>query len=92
MQTNKKVVAEKNRQDHLDYLKARARVIELMCQFFNPRNDIEYALEIEEIADALIEASVLKCHLDNGKKDAMVAPKSNKGLPKNKHVQIKMVD
>ena len=89
MRTNKKVVAEKNRQDHLDYLKARARVIELMCQFFNPRNDIEYALEIEEIADALIEASVLKCHLDNGKKD--VASKSNKGL-KNKHFQIKMVE
>lgn len=70
MPTIKKVVEEKNRQDNLDYLKARARVIELMCQFFNPRNDIEYALEIQEIADALIEASVLKCHLSNGKKDA----------------------
>lgn len=77
MQTIKKVVEEKNRQDNLDYLEARARVIELMCQFFNPRNDIGYALEIEEIADALIEAAVLKCHLDNRKKDATVAPKNN---------------
>ncbi|MGV2828049.1 hypothetical protein [Myxosarcina sp. GI1(2024)] len=73
----KKVIEEKSRQDNLDYIEARARVIKLMCQFFNPRNDIEYALEIEEIADALIEAAVLKCHLYHGKKDAAVAPKNN---------------
>ena len=48
-----------------------------MCQFFNPRNDIRYALEIEEIADALIEASVLKGHLGNEKKDAAVALQNN---------------
>ena len=77
MQTIKKVIEEKNRQDNLDYLEARARVIELMCQFFNPRNDIGYALEIEEIADGLIEAAVLKCHLGNGKKDTAGSPKNN---------------
>lgn len=75
MQRIKQVVEKQNRQDNLDYLEARARAIELLCRFLNPRNDIEYALEIEEIADALIDAAVLKSCLCNGKKDA--APRNN---------------
>lgn len=77
MQRIKKVVEEKNGRDNLDYLEARARAIELLCQFLNPRNDIEYALEIEEIADALIEAAVLKTYLGDGKKDTAIASKNH---------------